>query len=511
MLRVVFDDEFLGGLAQVPQKPFGPFATLHHAPSHGRQVAQRIVAAAALELVAEGGGPVLRPHLPTVNVQRGPAHIGAFARAEFAQQLADELLEMRVQRGFVELVALQPQAGCGRGTRVRTGAGATQTQNRPVARRRRPSQLALRVQVIAEIENCSRGDGSTGGQRGKIRRRRNERFDARHGGKRIAHVKRFVINVGNALVARGCREREHRHITVKLILRLEQLRRQAAGAEVRLARQRARQHRVEVRRPGDFDRAGDEVLHGLLRLDPRSAAAGPAGPGVEGDLQAEPFRLGDNVFEKLPPFGAHEFHRPLRNADIYFHDHHATDAGALHRFEVGREAFAAQVAVHPHPIDPRPGGRRRVGKTTFKRAPARWQDRHGEAQQGGQQGELASRSFGFCFQAKNSANARCHNACIPALEPWSGARLNGRNRKQQLLGSPEPCRCTNARLHGCDSTPAANLGKIGLNLAGGFRIKRPGKARPCAFANGAGWAHQAVAGIEQKYFRPRRNGSTEGE
>ena len=99
-------------------------------------------------------------------------------------------------------------------------------------------------------------------------------------------------------VAGRRRKRQHHHVAVELVLRLLQLRRQPAVAEERRPRLRARQDFVEVLRPGDLDRAGHEVLHGLLRLHPRPAAAGPARPGVQRDLQAQPLGLGDRVLEQ---------------------------------------------------------------------------------------------------------------------------------------------------------------------------------------------------------------------
>ena len=140
MLRVVLDDQLLRRLPQVPQEALGHFQAVHHPARHGRQIAQRIVAAAAAEFLAEGGGPVLRAHLPTVDVQHRPARARGtvLSRPDLAQQRADERVEMRVQRGLVELVALQPQARQRRGPRVGAGAGAAKAQDGPLALPARP-------------------------------------------------------------------------------------------------------------------------------------------------------------------------------------------------------------------------------------------------------------------------------------------------------------------------------------------------------------------------------------
>ena len=53
--------------------------------------------------------------------------------------------------------------------------------------------------------------------------------------------------------------------------------------------------------PLGLDRGRDDVLHGLFGLDPRSARARPAGPGVERDLEAEALGLPDDVLEQAAP------------------------------------------------------------------------------------------------------------------------------------------------------------------------------------------------------------------
>ena len=105
--------------------------------------------------------------------------------------------------------------------------------------------------------------------------------------------------------------------------------------------------------------AGHQVLHRLFRLDPGSAGAAPARPGADGDLQAQPLGFVDGVGEEFLPLGAHEIDRPPRHADVDFQENPAAEACAFHRFQVGRQPLAAEVAVHEVPVDPRPG---RVGR-----------------------------------------------------------------------------------------------------------------------------------------------------
>ena len=109
MLRMILDDQLLRRLAQIPKETLRHFEAVHHPARHRGQIAHRVITPAVAELLAEGRGPVLRPHFPTVNVEHGPADPGAIGgRPDLAQQRADERIEMRVQRGLVELVAFQP-------------------------------------------------------------------------------------------------------------------------------------------------------------------------------------------------------------------------------------------------------------------------------------------------------------------------------------------------------------------------------------------------------------------
>ena len=64
--------------------------------------------------------------------------------------------------------------------------------------------------------------------------------------------------------------------------------------------------------------------------------------------------------------GAHETHGPLGNEQITFHVDEPTNAHPAHRFEIRRDAFFGEHAVGHHPIDPRPGGLRRLKKCPWQ-------------------------------------------------------------------------------------------------------------------------------------------------
>src|SRR5512143_1012945 len=105
----------------------------------------------------------------------------------------------------------------------------------------------------------------------------------------------------------GRRERKHRDVAIEARPQWLQLLRH--GTEERRARLRLRQASIKPMPPIHARLTGDDVLHGLLRLDPGPAAAGPAGTGVQRDLEAQTLRFGHRVLEQGPPRLAHEFDR----------------------------------------------------------------------------------------------------------------------------------------------------------------------------------------------------------
>ena len=367
---MILDHQLLGRLPQVPKEPLRHFQAVHHPPRDGRQIAHRVIASTAAELLAECRRPVLRAHLPTVYVQHRPAGVGRrLARPDLAQQRADERIEMHIQRGLVELIAFQPQAGQRCGPRAGTVARAAKSHNGPLPLRHLPGEATTRIQLGCEVHHAVCRHHRLRRQDRIADQRWQPRLHARLRRIRCPHIQRLLVYVANALVARRRRESQHQHIAIEVILRLLQLLRQRTVAEERRSPLRTRQGLVEVFRPGDLDRARHQVLHGLLRLDPRPAAARPPWPGVERDLQAQPLRLADRVLEQRPPLGAHELHRPARDADIHLHHDHTANPSLLQRLKIRRDPLPSQVAVHDEPIHPRPRRFRRLTKALFQVSP----------------------------------------------------------------------------------------------------------------------------------------------
>ena len=150
---------------------------------------------------------------------------------------------------------------------------------------------------------------------------------------------------------------------------------------------RLRQRAVELARTLDRGFRPDDFLHGVFGLDPRSAAAVPAGVVVHIDFDPQPAGFGDHVLEQLAPLRTGERHRAQRNALVDLHNQHAADADAVHRFKIGGDAFAGDVAVQPEPIDPRLGrfgrGKELRGQAAGRILPRRDGRRDGAEPQGG--------------------------------------------------------------------------------------------------------------------------------
>ena len=185
------------------------------------------------------------------------------------------------------------------------------------------------------------------------RRRTQERFDARHGSVGISHVQRLLIQVldphGRVRRAHG----QHRDVGIELLTRTDHLLRQPLHAEIRCPRLGTWQHGVESSGPGHVHFRRHEVLHRLLGLDPRTAAAGPAWTCVERDRQPQAFGFLDSMAEQLTP-GA------LMNATGPRGMPTSTSMMIIPpipaAFIASKSAVmpSTQVAVHDHQVHPRP-------------------------------------------------------------------------------------------------------------------------------------------------------------
>ena len=229
-----------------------------------------------------------------------------------------------------QLVALEAAAARRRGGVLGPRAGVAEAQDGPLPGRHVPLQAAVRAHLSGEVDDARLGD-----------RHRRRKLRLGRGGDVPALIEGLGFDVRDAVVARR-RESQNGDVPIEIPdgLRLSE---------------RSR----EMRRPREPALRPDDLLHRLLRGDPRPAAAVPAGVVVHVDLEPEPPRLGDGVLEEPPPLVPHERGRADGRALVDLHDQDAADADALHGLEVGRDPLAGDVAVQPEPVDPWPG---RVGR-----------------------------------------------------------------------------------------------------------------------------------------------------
>ncbi len=364
---MVLDNQLLGRLAQVPEEAFRDFEAADHTARHDWQVAQQIIAPPPLEFLAKPPRPVLRTHLPAINVQHGPAGAAGLARPKPAQERLDKRRIVRIERRRVELVALKAQARQRRRAGGLARGPAAETQHRPVAVRHVPLEPSVGRELAREVQDLIGCDALADRQHRMLRGRGQERLDARLRRVRRPIIERLFIDIGNPALAGGRGKRQHRNVAVEVIPGLLEFRGERPLAEERRARRRPGQGRAEVQRAGDVGLAGDQVLHGLLGADPWPAAAAPAGTGVEGQLQAQALGLLDRVPEESLPLRAHELDRPARNAHIHLHQQPAAKPGLGHRLQVGRNPLPRHVAIHEKPIRPRPRLRGRIAKARVER------------------------------------------------------------------------------------------------------------------------------------------------
>ena len=254
---VVLHDQLRDRLSQVPEESLRDLGAFHDAARHDRQVPQQVVTASRRELLAKSTGPVLPADFPTVQVRRHerPACTGP----HIAQQLSRELLEMRGERGSVELVALQ--SGRGRRAIGLPGAGVAQTQNRPTPGRHVPPQPAGGIHLVGEVQDAL-GRNSLFRRHGRDTRPPRERPGALPAGtsRPRARTAPFPRCRPGDTRWRASERREPRCLDT------------SSNSVSPL-----REPRIELPWPRRLRLAGNDFLHRLFGLDPGSSAAGPTG------------------------------------------------------------------------------------------------------------------------------------------------------------------------------------------------------------------------------------------
>jgi len=260
-----------------------------------------------------------------------------------SHQPAYEVVEVMVEGRGVHLAAFETDARQRGGTRVGSRERAPEAVDHPLTGGGIPFEPSVRIQQAGYVHALIRGQYGALRSVGQVDRHRQERICFRSRRVRMAQVDRLffdVVNSGAAVRSDRFRIGQHEEVLVVGSPLPAHLRGQALDAEIGLSRLRARKLYRNMAAPGDGDRVGYDKVHRIFGFHPGTAAAGPAGPGNQRELDTEPFALFSRVFEQLDPLVAHEIYRTARDADIYFEEDDTADSGALHRFEVGFDSLA---------------------------------------------------------------------------------------------------------------------------------------------------------------------------
>ena len=256
-----------------------------------------------------------------------------------AMSLAHQPVEMRFGRLLAELVAFQPAARCRGGMVVLAGRRVAEPQDGPLALRARPTRACRRRPSCAVRSTMrSRGMTDSAGSDANL---------ARCGGKVLRRGRRLALDVLDAGLALRRRQGQHGDVPVEI-------RGRPAAGQARRRNACGPSTTVSVQTTRCMDSSG--VIHGPPL---------PHQPASLFMLTSRPRRLASlqTCWKSSRHCGPAKSAGPLRRALIDLHDQHAADAHALHRLQVGRDAFLGDVAVEPEPVDPRPGRGRRWRKS----------------------------------------------------------------------------------------------------------------------------------------------------
>ena len=151
MTEIIIGEQIGNRAADVPEKTFADSRAGHHAAGESRQIFHEVIAAALLKFRPEISRPVLATDL--VAVDQRIVERAAGERPDVIQHLLHETGPMRIQCRFAQLVAFKPQAFRGRGMVIHPDRRVAHPQNRPLARRCLPVQVAIRRHFVGEIHH----------------------------------------------------------------------------------------------------------------------------------------------------------------------------------------------------------------------------------------------------------------------------------------------------------------------------------------------------------------------
>ena len=155
-------------LTHVAQKTIGHLAIINNESGERGQIAQHIVAATFLELLTEYRRPVLRICLPAI--EGDPDQAPVLGLRSILNNSTRIVFKVQCHRFRVEFVAFQAsRLGWGRHVYSSRVTGSDARHSPGIARRSRPHQIALRVELTSEVDDAFRRNRGArfGGQNGR--------------------------------------------------------------------------------------------------------------------------------------------------------------------------------------------------------------------------------------------------------------------------------------------------------------------------------------------------------
>ena len=251
MLRVIFQDQFLPGQAQVPQKTLSQLKAADDKPCISRIKRLRIVAPPLAKLLAEIPCPVLCSHFPAINVQHCPSDAG-FSRADLLQQFADVIIELIIESAAGEFVTFESIAGLWRRAGIGPIIAADKSHDCPIPGGYFPIQRSIRSKPISQIDDHVPIYTRRLGRRRILGRCRQIGFDTLYRREGRTIIQGLLISRLDLYVRFERWIRQYRHVLeVSLSFFLQFF---CNGRKIRAARLRNRQSLIEVDRPFNFDR-----------------------------------------------------------------------------------------------------------------------------------------------------------------------------------------------------------------------------------------------------------------
>ena len=144
MSCVIFQHQFLTCQTNIPKKTLGFFQAAHSTSAVCRQIRPCIIPAAFFEFCKKILRPVLRPHLPAINMNSLPA-VFTFSLSDFFQQFAVIVCKVMIQCSGIELIAFQSNTRLRRRACTCTRGTTYHSKDRPVTGRNIPPQTPVRI------------------------------------------------------------------------------------------------------------------------------------------------------------------------------------------------------------------------------------------------------------------------------------------------------------------------------------------------------------------------------